>query len=169
MSLRNCAGWAVRGEHEAHDERLAWTRASRRGGLDVHRLAEGIRRRPRRIVAPAGDIPTRSTRQRLGHRVAFRRQPTRSYAAGVRHRCAEQRPLPGIKNVTELCVRATQEPGAGSDLAAVSTSARRWRRMAVNGQKVWTSQAHEADWCFVVARTNRDLLATKVFRTCSSR
>ncbi|MHB8463267.1 MAG: acyl-CoA dehydrogenase [Acidimicrobiales bacterium] len=47
------------------------------------------------------------------------------------------------------------EPGAGSDLAALSTAARRveggW---SINGQKVWTSMAREADWGICLARTN---------------
>ena len=46
------------------------------------------------------------------------------------------------------------EPNAGSDLANVKTRAvlenGKWR---INGQKVWTSLAHESDWCFVIART----------------
>ncbi|MDG3011472.1 acyl-CoA dehydrogenase [Rhodococcus sp. D2-41] len=66
----------------------------------------------------------------------------------------KQRFLPGIKNVSELWCQGYSEPGAGSDLAGVSTSARldgdSW---VINGQKVWTSLAHLSDWCFVVART----------------
>ncbi|QDQ98201.1 acyl-CoA dehydrogenase family protein [Tomitella fengzijianii] len=66
----------------------------------------------------------------------------------------KKRFLPGIRNVTELWCQGYSEPGAGSDLAGVSTSARldgdRW---VINGQKVWTSLAHLSDWCFVVART----------------
>ncbi|MET7896532.1 acyl-CoA dehydrogenase family protein [Streptomyces mirabilis] len=62
--------------------------------------------------------------------------------------------LPGIRAVTELWCQGYSEPGAGSDLAGVATRAHladgRW---VVRGQKVWTSLAHHADWCFVVART----------------
>ncbi|MGC5247531.1 acyl-CoA dehydrogenase family protein [Gordonia sp. DT219] len=66
----------------------------------------------------------------------------------------KQRFLPGIVDVTELWAQGYSEPGAGSDLAAVSTSARledgRWH---LDGQKIWTSLAHVAQWAFVLCRT----------------
>lgn len=70
----------------------------------------------------------------------------------------KQRYLPGIRSGTELWCQGYSEPGAGSDLANVRTRAQQdaggqWR---INGQKVWTSLAHESDWCFVVARTDPD-------------
>jgi alkylation response protein AidB-like acyl-CoA dehydrogenase len=62
--------------------------------------------------------------------------------------------LPPIAAVTELWCQGFSEPGAGSDLAAISTAGRlvgdQWE---ITGQKVWTSLAHVADWCFVLART----------------
>jgi alkylation response protein AidB-like acyl-CoA dehydrogenase len=68
----------------------------------------------------------------------------------------QQRFLPKILDVTELWCQGYSEPGAGSDLANVSTTGEldgdKW---VVNGQKVWTSLAHWAQWCFVVARTEK--------------
>lgn len=68
----------------------------------------------------------------------------------------QEKYLPGILAGTELWCQGYSEPGAGSDLANVKTRARQSSegRWLLNGQKVWTSLAHESDWCFVLARTD---------------
>lgn len=73
------------------------------------------------------------------------------------HGSEEQRArfLPPIAAGEELWCQGYSEPGAGSDLAGVSTRAERAAdgSYRITGQKIWTSLAHEADWCFVLART----------------
>jgi alkylation response protein AidB-like acyl-CoA dehydrogenase len=64
--------------------------------------------------------------------------------------------LPGIVAGTEFWCQGYSEPGAGSDLANVKTRAHYDEARGVwciSGQKVWTSLAHESDYCFVLART----------------
>lgn len=67
----------------------------------------------------------------------------------------KQRYLAKILSGDEIWCQGFSEPGAGSDLAAISTKAISCEGgFKISGQKVWTSFAHVADWCFVLARTS---------------
>jgi alkylation response protein AidB-like acyl-CoA dehydrogenase len=68
----------------------------------------------------------------------------------------QRRLLPGLLRGDKMWCQLLSEPGAGSDLAAVQTRAQRANdgTWLVNGQKVWTSFAHQAAWGLLLARTD---------------
>jgi alkylation response protein AidB-like acyl-CoA dehydrogenase len=147
-------------EHEAFDERLAWDRHLAAAGWNC--LGWPVEHGGRGLD--------------LDHRVVFHEEYANAGGpARVNHFGEEllgptlialgtpaqrARFLPRIKAVEELWCQGYSEPGAGSDLASVSTSATldgagdgaEW---VLSGQKVWTSLAHVAQWCFVLARTTQ--------------
>jgi len=64
--------------------------------------------------------------------------------------------LPGILSGETLWCQGYSEPGAGSDLAALSCSAvKDGDDYIINGSKIWTTQAHIADWMFALVRTSK--------------
>jgi alkylation response protein AidB-like acyl-CoA dehydrogenase len=141
-------------EHERHAERLAWNRHLAAAGWTC-------------LGWPArhGGRGASLTQQVIFHEEYARSgAPARVSIVGeellgptlIRFGTPGQqaRFLPPIKAVTELWCQGYSEPGAGSDLASVATKAvldkDTW---IITGQKIWTSLAHVADWCFVLART----------------
>jgi len=67
----------------------------------------------------------------------------------------KKRFLPRAANLDDWWCQGFSEPGAGSDLASLKTAAKlESDHYVVNGQKIWTSTAHMADWCFLLVRTD---------------
>lgn len=141
-------------EHEAYDGRLAW---------DRHLAAHGW-------TCLGWPVEHGGRGLSLAQQVVFHEEYARADApARVNHLGEEllgptliafgtpeqqRRFLPKIVAVEELWCQGYSEPGAGSDLANVQTRARlEGDHWVLDGQKVWTSLAHLADWCFVLART----------------
>ena len=69
----------------------------------------------------------------------------------------KQRWLPAILSCEDIWCQGFSEPDAGSDLAAIRTTAvREGDDFIVNGQKIWTSLGRYADWMFTLVRTDKD-------------
>ncbi|WP_280372896.1 acyl-CoA dehydrogenase family protein [Nocardia abscessus] len=143
-------------EHEAFDERLAWDRHLAAAGwtcLGWPKEYGGRAATVRQQVIFHEEYAKANAPARVSHVGEELLGPT-LLAFGTQ--AQKDRFLPGIRNVSELWCQGYSEPGAGSDLAAITTAAHldgdEW---SINGQKIWTSLAHVADWCFVVARTER--------------
>ncbi|GGU81714.1 acyl-CoA dehydrogenase [Streptomyces litmocidini] len=141
-------------EHEAHAERLAWERHMAAAGWTCVGWPEEYGGRGATLeqqVAFHEEYALADAPARVSHIGEQLLGPT-LIAFGTPEQ--RKRFLPKIVSVEEQWCQGYSEPDAGSDLANVRTRAERdGEDWVVTGQKVWTSLAHEADWCFVLART----------------
>jgi alkylation response protein AidB-like acyl-CoA dehydrogenase len=141
-------------EQEAYDERLAWNRhlaehgwtcvgwPTEHGGRGLGLMQQVIFHEE----YARADAPSRVNH--LGEELLG---PT---LIAFGSDAQKERFLPGIRAVEELWCQGYSEPGAGSDLANVQTKARLdGEDWVIDGQKVWTSNAQDADWIFALART----------------
>ncbi|WP_406183349.1 acyl-CoA dehydrogenase family protein [Streptomyces sp. NBC_01006] len=149
-------------EHEGVEARRAWERELGRGGWigQGWELPSGAYGQQRLSltgqVVWAEEYAALRAPGRVGHIGENLLAPTL-----IAYGSQEQRDrfLPGIARGEELWCQGYSEPGAGSDLAGIRTTAVREHRpetdglLRVTGQKIWTSLAQDADWCFVLART----------------
>ena len=127
------AGWgAPHWPKEWHGRDLPVDRRRRRGGVPPHR--RGRRRQGRHPHARRGDDPRARLRPAEG-----------------------EIPAPILTGEDSWC-QLFSEPGSGSDLAGATTRADlKGNHWVVNGQKVWTTSAHHADWGLLLARTDWDV------------
>jgi alkylation response protein AidB-like acyl-CoA dehydrogenase len=150
-----------------------------RGGSGDETFGFEVRRRWEKVLADAGwtclgwPVEYGGRGATITQQVIFNEEYARAAAPGrvsvmgegllgptlIHYGTPEQqaRFLPPIREGDELWCQGYSEPDAGSDLANVKTRAvRDGDQWVVTGQKVWTSLAHQADWCFVVCRTGSD-------------
>ncbi|MFD9614809.1 acyl-CoA dehydrogenase family protein, partial [Streptomyces sp. NPDC059083] len=127
-------------EHEAFEERLEWDRALAAAGLTCLGWPKewgGRDATLRQQVIFHEEYAKADAPSRVSHLGEELLGPT-VIAFGTE--AQKKRFLPGIRNVTELWCQGYSEPGAGSDLAAVTTSAQlEGDEWVINGQKIWTS------------------------------
>ncbi|SDL12712.1 acyl-CoA dehydrogenase family protein [Streptomyces indicus] len=159
-------------EHEGGEVRRAWERELGAGGW------VGIGWEGAGLLAPSGkDRTAYKTKTPYGNRTATLTQqvvwaeeyaraqaPARYGHIGenllaptlLAYGSEEQKKefLPAVARGEHMWCQGYSEPGAGSDLAGLRTAAvRDGDTYRISGQKIWTSLAHDADWCFVLART----------------
>ncbi|MER5184468.1 acyl-CoA dehydrogenase family protein [Streptomyces sp. NPDC002896] len=153
-------------EHEAYPERLAWERHMAAAGWTCVGWPKEYGGRGATLeqqVAFHEEYALADAPARVNHIGEQLLGPT-LIAFGTQEQ--RERFLPPIVAVEELWCQGYSEPDAGSDLANVrtraelddggtsrSSEAESGGEWVVTGQKIWTSLAHESDWCFVVART----------------
>ncbi|GEE01691.1 acyl-CoA dehydrogenase [Gordonia spumicola] len=133
-----------------YDAGLAWVHFPEgRGGLGLSRGLQGVADE----IAEQAGVPSLSLLNPIGHGMAA---PTIVEHAQTPE--LAQHWLRPLASADEIWCQLFSEPGAGSDLAGLATSAVRdgddW---VVNGQKVWTTLAHIASWALLIARTDPDV------------
>ena len=142
-------------DHELFDQRLAWERALGAAGWIGLGWPKGAGGRGATLFQQVifhEEYARARGPGRAGHIGEYLLGPT---IAALGTDDQKRRFLPPIARGEQMWCQGYSEPNAGSDLAGVQTRAElvggQWR---VTGQKIWTSHAQIADYCFVLCRTD---------------
>ena len=144
----------VEGRHPSKDDLVTWTRLLNKKGWSVpHWPVEwgGAGWSPVQLLIFNDELQQASAPEPLAFGTSMVGPVIYTFGSQAQKR----RFLPRIANLDDWWCQGFSEPGAGSDLAGLRTTARReggdW---VINGQKTWTTLGQYADWIFVLARTN---------------
>src|ERR1700724_3172809 len=147
-------GKLVEGKHLAKDDIVTWQRILNKKGWAVANWPVergGTGRTPVQQYIFQEELQLTPAPQPLGFGVTMVGPVMIAFGSEEQ----KQRFLPRIANIDDWWCQGFSEPGAGSDLASLKTSAKReGDHYIVNGQKTWTTYAQYADWIFCLVRTD---------------
>jgi pimeloyl-CoA dehydrogenase large subunit len=142
------------GRHPSRDDIVNWTRILHKKGWSVpHWPVEwgGTGWTPVQLSIFSDEIQAANAPESL----AFGTTMVGPVIYTFGSQAQKERFLPHIADLSEWWCQGFSEPGAGSDLAGLRTSAKReGDEWVINGQKTWTTLGQYADWIFVLARTD---------------
>jgi pimeloyl-CoA dehydrogenase large subunit len=140
--------------HPGKDDLVAWTRIlNKKGWAVAHWPVEwgGTGWSPMKQLIFRDEIQQAPAPEPLAFGVSMVGPVIYTFGSQAQKR----RFLPAIANLDDWWCQGFSEPGAGSDLASLKTTAKReGDHWVINGQKTWTTLAQYADWIFLLARTD---------------
>jgi pimeloyl-CoA dehydrogenase large subunit len=144
----------VGGRHPGRDDIVAWTRILNKKGWSVPHWPKewgGTGWTPVQLLIFNDELQQAGAPEPLAFGTSMVGPVIYTFGSDAQKR----RFLPRIAAIEDWWCQGFSEPGAGSDLAGLKTTAKReggdW---VINGQKTWTTLAQYADWIFVLARTD---------------
>ena len=146
-----------RTSHVSKERLLQWQKKLAEQGLALPQLAEGIWRAGLELDAEI-HLRDGDGARRFALSLVLQHQDGGARPDEVRQRRRRRSAFcPKIAAAEELWCQGYSEPGSGSDLASLRTKAeRQGDHYLVNGQKIWTTNAHYADWIFCLVRTSNE-------------
>jgi pimeloyl-CoA dehydrogenase large subunit len=144
----------VEGRHPGKDDIVAWTRLLNEKGWSVPHWPKewgGTGWTPVQLLIFNDELQQAGAPEPLAFGTSMVGPVIYTFGSDAQKR----RFLPRIANIDDWWCQGFSEPGAGSDLAGLKTTAKReGGEWVINGQKTWTTLAQYADWIFVLARTD---------------